>query len=109
VIRSLCQVTLLLDSYMGKLVRRSYYVPTILFVFWSVSFMPNILASPKSEIFGFISLSKRMLLALRSLWMTRKRECLCKYRSPCAIPSIIVSRVFQSTKALLVSSVNYLS
>ena len=41
--------------------------------------------------------------------MTRNLECLCKYRSPCAIPSIIARRVFQFSKALLVSSANQLS
>ena len=45
-----------------------------------------------------------MLPAFRSLWITRNRESLCKYRSPCAIPSIIARRLFQSIKALLVSS-----
>jgi hypothetical protein len=48
-----------------------------------------------------------MLLALTSLCITRKRECLCKYRSPCAIPSIIIRRLFQFSKAFLVSSVHH--
>jgi hypothetical protein len=57
----------------------TYYVPTTLcVVFRSVLFELNIFASPKSEIFGFISLSKRMLLGLRSRCMTRNRECLCR-------------------------------
>ena len=47
----------------------TYYVPTTLRVLISVSSLPNILAMPKSEILGVISLSKRMLLVLRSLWM----------------------------------------
>ncbi|WVZ92601.1 LOW QUALITY PROTEIN: hypothetical protein U9M48_038650, partial [Paspalum notatum var. saurae] len=54
-----------------------------------------IFAIPISEILGFISESKRILLALTSLCITRNRECLCKYRSPCAIPSIITSRLSQ--------------
>jgi len=83
---------------------RAYYVPTTLFVFPSVSFELNIFARPKSEILGFISESKRMLLAFTSLCIMRNLECLCKYRSPCAVPSIIISRLFQLIKVLLVSS-----
>ena len=78
-------------------------------MFASVLFVLNILAIPKSEILGFMSWSRRILLALRSLCMTRNLECLCKYRSPCAIPSIIARRIFQFSKALLVSSANQLS
>lgn len=51
-------------------------MPTILVVFDSATLELNILAIPKSEILGFISLSKRMLLALRSLWTTQRRECM---------------------------------
>ena len=87
----------------------TYYVPTtLLVVLPSVLFGVNIFASPKSEILGFISLSKRMLLGLRSRCMTRNLECLCRQRSPCAIPSIIAMRLFQSSKALLFSSANQL-
>jgi hypothetical protein len=89
---------------MPYFVRKAYYVPAIFFVLPSVSFELNILASPKSEILGFISLSKRMLLALRSLCMTRNRECLCRYNSPLAMPSIMVSRLSHFSKALLASS-----
>lgn len=42
------------------------YVPTTLLVFASVSSPPKILAMRKSEIFGFKSLSNKMLLTLRS-------------------------------------------
>ncbi|GER53364.1 tyrosine-protein kinase Fyn [Striga asiatica] len=45
----------------------AYYVPTTRLVLASVSFPPNILAMPKSDIFGFRSLSSNTLLALRSL------------------------------------------
>jgi len=89
--------------------QRAYKVPTTLCVFPSISFELNIFASPKSEIFGFISESKRMLLALTSLCITRNRECLCKYKSPCAIPSIITSRLSQFSKVLLVSSAHQLN
>jgi hypothetical protein len=47
----------------------TYYVPTTRLVFaWSWSLL-NILAMPKSDIFGLMSLSNKMLLALRSLWI----------------------------------------
>ena len=87
----------------------TYYVPTtLLVVLSSVLFEVKIFARPKSEILGFISPSKRMLLGLRSRCMTRNRECLCRQRSPCAIPSIIAIRLFQFSKALLFSSANRL-
>ena len=54
----------------------TYYVPTILFVFASNSFMPNTLAIPKFDILGFISLSSKMLLAFRSQWTTVNLEYL---------------------------------
>ena len=47
--------------------RESYYVPTALFVFASIWSSPNILAKPKSEIFGFTAASSSTLLAFRSL------------------------------------------
>jgi hypothetical protein len=45
----------------------TYYVPTTLLVMASVWFSPKLLARPKSEILGFISLSNKILLAFRSL------------------------------------------
>uniref|UniRef100_K3ZYM1 Uncharacterized protein n=1 Tax=Setaria italica TaxID=4555 RepID=K3ZYM1_SETIT len=75
----------------------SYYVPTTLLVLASVMLEPKILAMPKSEILGFNSLSSKMLLAFKSRWIIRTRECLCKYSSPCAMPSIMCSRFFQSS------------
>jgi hypothetical protein len=63
----------------GYFFYETYYVPTTLLVESpSVSFELNIFASPKSEIFGFISLSRRMLLGLRSRCTTSNRECLCR-------------------------------
>lgn len=47
---------------------RTYYVPTTLFVFTSFASLLKILANPKSEIFGFMSLSNKILLVFRSLW-----------------------------------------
>lgn len=84
----------------------TYYVPTTLRVLISVSSLPNILAIPKSEILGVISLSKRMLLALRSLWMILYLESWWRYSKPRAIPSIIRYRVCQSSSLLLVVSGN---
>ena len=88
----------------------TYYVPTtLLVVLPSLLFELNIFASPKSEILGFMSLSKRMLLGLRSRCMTRNQECLCRYISPSAVPSIIARRLFQSSNDFLFSSVNPLN
>lgn len=63
-------------SHPSRKMRYTYYVPTTLFVFACVSFEPKILAMPKSDILGFTSASRRMLLGFRSLWMTRSLECL---------------------------------
>ena len=52
----------------------AYYVPTTLFVFASVSFPPKTRAKPKSDIFGFISQSSKILLPFRSLWMILNLE-----------------------------------
>lgn len=52
----------------------TYKVPTTLFVFPSDWSPPNVLAIPKSDIFGFISLSRRTLLAFRSLCMILNLE-----------------------------------
>ncbi|KAG5620503.1 hypothetical protein H5410_005721 [Solanum commersonii] len=51
-----------------------YNVPTTLFVMAPVSFPPKLLAMPKSDIFGFISVSSKTLLGLRSLWIIRNLE-----------------------------------
>jgi hypothetical protein len=52
---------------MGKKKKKNttYKVPTTLVVFTSLP--PEILANPKSEIFGFSSWSNKMLLGFRSL------------------------------------------
>lgn len=49
--------------------REIYYVPTTLLVFASIWSSPNILAIPKSDIFGFIDASSKTLLAFKSLWI----------------------------------------
>ena len=65
----------------------TYYVPTtLLVVLSSVLFELNILASPKSEILGFMSLSKRMLLGLRSRCMTHNREVLMQVEKSFCYP-----------------------
>ena len=84
--------------------RESYYVPTTLFVFASIWSSPNILAKPKSEIFGFITASSRTLLAFRSLWMIFSLESWWRYKTPQAIPEIISNRFFQSNNCLLIWS-----
>ncbi|WVZ67004.1 hypothetical protein U9M48_016150, partial [Paspalum notatum var. saurae] len=69
------------EAYSGAMERAAaaYCVPTILVVFDSATLELKILAMPKSEIFGFISASRRMLLALRSLWTTQRRECMWSF------------------------------
>lgn len=52
----------------------AYYVPITLVVLAKICSPPIALAIPKSEIFGFILPSKRILLALRSLWMILSLE-----------------------------------
>ena len=52
----------------------THYVPATLFVFTSESFGPNILAILKSDIFGFISISSKMLLGFKSLWIILNLE-----------------------------------
>lgn len=52
----------------------THKVPAILLVFPWVSSAPKSLAIPKSEIFGFISLSNNTLLHLRSRCMILRRE-----------------------------------
>ena len=54
--------------------RYTYNVPTTLVVFAPVSSPPKLLAIPKSEIFGLISLSNKTFSALRSLWIILSRE-----------------------------------
>jgi hypothetical protein len=54
--------------------KHPYYVPIILFVLELIWSPPKDLARPKSEIFGFILLSRRILLALRSLWIILSLE-----------------------------------
>ena len=82
----------------------TYYVPTIRPVFASCSSFLKILAIPKSDIFGFISLSNKMLLALRSRWIIVKFEYSWRYRSPWVTPSMMSTRFLQSKRLRLVGS-----
>lgn len=99
------QEILKLESLQDLKSNDTYYVPTTLFVFASFWFPPNILAMPKSEIFGFISSSNRMLLAFRSLWIILSLESLWRYSNPRAIPSIMLKRFLQSNWDFLAVSV----
>ena len=49
--------------------KSTYYVHTIRAVLASASLLEKILAIPKSELFGFISLSNNTLEAFRSRWV----------------------------------------
>jgi len=59
---------------MHMILSKHYSVPTTLLVLAVASSPPKILAVPKSEILGFISLSRRTLLAFRSLWIILNLE-----------------------------------
>ena len=83
--------------------KEAYTVPTTLMVLSSIWFRWNILAVPKSEIFGFISSSRSILAALRSLWMTLRRESWWRYKSPRATP-IITDRRFSQPRDWRISS-----
>ena len=83
----------------------TYYVPTMWLVFASSSFFLKALAIPKSDIFGFISSSNRMLLAFRSRWIIVEFEYSWKYRSPWITPSMVWTRCLQSKRLLLLGSV----
>lgn len=53
-------------------------------------------ANPKSETLAWNFLSKRMLLLLKSLWITGGLTCSWRYSKPLAASSAILSRVSQS-------------
>ena len=88
------------------LCKGTYYVPTTLLVLSSVWLPSNIFSIPKSDIFGFISASSRILLHFKSLWMILNLESWWRYKIPRAIPTIISKRFRQSNSNVLVSSVN---
>lgn len=56
----------------------AYCVPAIRLVFASSSSFAKILAMPKSEIFGFIPSSNKILLGFKSLWMIVNLEYSCR-------------------------------
>ena len=70
----------------------TYYVPITLVVLSWIWSPLNIRAIPKSEIFGFISSSKRTLLVLRSLWIILNLDSWWRYKIPRAIPIMISKR-----------------
>lgn len=82
----------------------TYNVPTTRLVFPLVSLSVKILAMPKSDIFGFMSLSNRILLVFKSRWMILNLEYLWRYRRPWAIPSMMCMRLLQSKIDRLVES-----
>jgi len=53
-------------------------------------------ANPKSETLAWNFLSKRMLLLLKSLWITGGLTCSWRYSKPLAASSAILNRVSQS-------------
>ena len=79
-------------------------MPTTRLVFAWFCPISKALANPKSDILGFISLSNRTLLALRSLWITLSRESSWRYKIPFAIPLIMLNLSFQSSCFLFSSS-----
>ena len=88
----------------------TYYVPTTLVVLSWVWSSLNIRAVPKSEILGFISVSSRTLLALRSLWIIFSLESWWRYKIPRAIPRMISKRFFQfRNDALVWSTIRFCS
>lgn len=60
-------------------------------------------AKPKSDTFGVKSSSSKILLALKSLCITRGLESSCRYASPLAAPSAIFMRCTQLSGALSLS------
>lgn len=71
---------------------------------WSPS---KTLAKPKSQIFGVISFSSKMLLGFKSLCITFTRDSSCRYTMPRAIPQMILYLVSQAS-CLRFSSSAYL-
>ena len=82
----------------------TYYVLiTLVVVFWIGSPL-NIRAISKSEIFGFISQSRRTFLVLRSLCIILNLESWWRYKIPQAIPIMISKHFPQLSNELLVWS-----
>lgn len=74
----------------------AYCVPAIVEVFTVVWSTMTSFANPKSAILGFISLSSKILLDLRSRCIMVSKESMWRYRIPHAIPSMILYLVLQS-------------
>ena len=79
---------------------------TLLVLAWS-SLLLKIRAIPKSDIFGFRSLSNKMLLAFKSLWIILNLESLWRYSRPLLIPSIMLKRFLQSSSIFLCESIEF--
>jgi len=75
----------------------TYSVPANVVLRYAWSSGKN-LANPKSPILGWNLSSRRMLLALISLWTILKFESSCRYCNPRAMPRMIWNRVFQLRK-----------
>lgn len=73
----------------------TYRVPAMAVVKWVCSSGQSF-ASPKSEILASRLASRRMLLALMSLWMMRGAISSCRYARPRAVPTAMLKRVGQS-------------
>ena len=84
--------------------KNTYSVPTTLWVLATSCVSSKILASPKSDIFGFILSSRRTLLALRSRCITLIKESRWRYTRPLAMPIIMLKRVVHSSCSLLCES-----
>lgn len=85
-----------IEKYGNKV---AYYVPATRWVCTSCCCFWNVLAKPKSEIFGFISSSKRILLTFRSRCIMFRQESRCRYSSPLATPWMMLNRLGQSSNS----------
>ena len=83
-------ILLLKKSRRREIKRVTYYVPTTLLVLAIFWFSEKILAIPKSDIFATMSWSNNTLLGFKSLWMILSLESSWRYKSPLAIPLIML-------------------
>ena len=84
----------------------TYKVPVTLFMFPLLWSLPKLLAKPKSEIFGSIAPSSRILLALKSLYIILSLESWWRYSRPLAILQMILKRLGPSKSFPCVWSVH---
>ena len=83
----------------------TYYVPSILLVLPTLWSTAKIFAKRKSEIFGFMSRSNKILLSLRSQCIILGWESSWRYKSPQAIPLMILKRLDQSNRPHFAGSI----